>query len=296
MRNKALLIALLLIVLIGGAFFAGMLAYLIAGGEGTTLAGSLGGKKVGVVTVEGPIISAKDTVEDIERFRKDGGIASVVLRIESPGGSVAAAQEILEAVKRLAKEKPVVASMGSVAASGGYYIACGATKILANPATITGSIGVRMEHVMIGDLLRWAKIDHETLKSGRFKDLAPIDRPMTPQERAIIQDMLVDMHQQFKEAVASARRMDLDQVDKLADGRTYTGRRALELGLIDELGGLAQAGKIAGELGGIKDEPKLVYPKKRFRLFDHVVTSMVQAMADRLAWDKWLSVLHFKLR
>jgi len=201
MRNKALLIALLLIVLIGGAFFAGMLAYLIAGGEGTTLAGSLGGKKVGVVTVEGPIISAKDTVEDIERFRKDGGIASVVLRIESPGGSVAAAQEILEAVKKLAKDKPVVASMGSVAASGGYYIACGATKILANPATITGSIGVRMEHVMIGDLLRWAKIDHETLKSGRFKDLAPIDRPMTPQERAIIQDMLVDMHQQFKEAV-----------------------------------------------------------------------------------------------
>ena len=296
MRNKVLLIVLLIIVLIGGAFFAGMLAYLIAGGEGITLAGSLGRKRVGIVTVEGPIISAKDTVEDIARFRKDGGIAAVVLRIESPGGSVAASQEILEAVRRLAKDKPVVASMGSVAASGGYYIACGATKILANPATITGSIGVRMEHVMIGDLLKWAKVRHETLKSGRFKDLAPIDRPMTPQERAIIQDMLVDMHQQFKEAVASARGLDLDTVGKLADGRTYTGRQALGLGLIDELGGFTQASKLAGELGGIKGEPKLIYPKRRLRIFDHLVTSMVRAMADRFPWDKWLSMPHFKLQ
>ena len=296
MKNKAWLIVIVLIFLIGGAFFAGMVAYLIAGSEGTTLAGGLGGKKVGIVTVEGPIISAKDTLEDIERFRKDGGIAAVVLRVESPGGSVAAAQEILEAVQRLGKDKPVVASLGSVAASGGYYVACGATKILANPATITGSIGVRMEHIMIGDLLRWAKVQHETLKSGRFKDLAPIDRPMTPQERAIVQDMLVEMHQQFKEAVANARKLDLSKVEKLADGRTYTGQKALELGLVDELGGFGKAARLAGRLGGIEGEPKIVYPKKRFRIFDRVVTGIVDAVAERLPWDKWLSTLHFRLQ
>lgn len=210
-----------------------------------------------LVKVEGTIVTADKTIDQLEEARLDPEIKAVLLRIDSPGGAVAASQEILEEVKKVDAEKPVVVSMGDVAASGGYYIACGARKIFANSGTITGSIGVRMEHLNIKELLNWAKISHETLKSGEFKDIGNPDRPMTKEERALLQSVLGNLHDQFKTAVAEARHLTKEKVDKLADGRIYSGEQAKELGLVDELGGLSVAMKATAELGKIKGEPKV---------------------------------------
>lgn len=288
MRHKWLIVVLVLVLLIGGAFLFGMVVYLSMSGEGISSKWSVG-EGIGVVTVEGPIVSADENVEEIEDFRKDDDIKAVVLRIESPGGSVAASQEILEAVSKLNEKKPVVASMGSVAASGGYYVACGSGKILANPGTITGSIGVKMEHIMVGDLLKLARVRHETLKSGRFKDMASVDRPMTKEERDIFQDMLKDIHLQFKEAVAKARGLDMQRVEEISDGRVYTGRQALALGLVDELGGFTEAVKQAAKMGNITGEPKLVYPKKRYRLIERIFESAGRAVFKSVStfMDYW---------
>ena len=280
MRNKGLLITVVILVLIGGAFFTGMLAYLVASGGGVV---GFGGGRVGVVAVEGTILTSKDTIDHLKSFRENDDIKSIILRVESPGGSVAASQEILEAVNQAASKKPLIVSMGAVAASGGYYVALGAERIFANPATITGSIGVRMEHVMVGDLLEWAKIKHETLKSGKFKDMTPMDKPITPEARKILQNILDEMHEQFKEAVASARKLDKSKVDEIADGRIFTGQQALELGLIDELGGMPKVIEYAAKQGGIDGEPKLVYPKKSLELFERIATGMAKTIMDELA-------------
>jgi protease-4 len=255
---------LIAVVVLGVAFVLGMFSFMLTGSGGNSTAFSLlRGKKVGVVRVEGAIISADGVIEDIEKVRKDKSIASVVIRIESPGGSVGASQEILEAIRFLAKDKPVIASMGNVAASGGYYVALGAEQILANPGTITGSIGVRMEHVNVGGLLKWAKIGHETLKSGEYKDIGSMDRPLSSQEKAFLEGLLQQMHEQFKADVAAARGLERKDVDRIADGRVYSGQEAIALGLVDKIGGFAEAIKLAAELGGISGEPKLVYPEKR---------------------------------
>lgn len=288
MKHKGLLIVLILLTLVGGAFLFGLVISLFAVGADGGSAWPFGGR-VGVITIDGTIVSADQAVQDIDRFRTDDDIKSVVLRLESPGGSVGASQEILEAVQRLAEKKPVVASMGSVAASGAYYVSCGATKVLANPGTITGSIGVRMEHIMIGDLLTWAKIKHETLKSGRMKDLGAFDRPMTPEERAILQGVLDNIHDQFKNEVARARKIDPTEVDRLADGRIYTGQEALELNLIDELGGYSEAIELATKLGGIKGEPRLVHPKRRSRLVERFFESAGALLtgSQKAMFDYW---------
>lgn len=292
MRHKGLVISFIAVLVLGGAFLLGMVVYLLMGDGGSSNTWSFG-SGVGVITVDGPIISADDVVEEIDAFRKNESVKAVVLRIESPGGSVAASQEILEAVRRLAGKKPVIASMGSVAASGGYYIACGASKIVANPGTVTGSIGVRMEHMIIGDLLKWAKLGHETLKSGRLKDIGSMDRPMTEEEREILEAMLADMHVQFKEAVAIARGLDMKAVDELADGRAYTGRQALDLKLVDELGGFSHAVKIAAKLGGVSEDAKLIHPPNRRRLIERIFDSAAKSFTKQTAraMDYWRPIM-----
>lgn len=299
MKHKGLLIALAVVALCGGAFLLGLMLVLGAGASSPSISGGgwpFGGK-VGVITIDGTILSVEDPLQEIDRFRRREDVKAVVVRLESPGGSVAAAQELFEAVKRLAGEKPVVVSMGSVAASGAYYIACGATKILANPGTITGSIGVRMEHVMLGDLLRWTKIQHETLKSGRFKDLAAFDRPMTPEEREILQGMLDDIHLQFKEAVAASRNLSLEKLEPLADGRVYTGRKALDLGLVDELGGFDRAVRLAAKLGGIRGEPRVVRPEKRLRMIERILESATTlANGGGALMDAWEPLMLLRMK
>ncbi|MFH1830985.1 MAG: signal peptide peptidase SppA [Pseudomonadota bacterium] len=289
MKHTWLYILLIAFVILGLAFMFGVVSYVMSTGEEHSSFSFLKGGRIGVVKVEGAILSSDEAIEDIENVRKDGSVASVVLRIESPGGSVGASQEILEAVKMLAEEKPVVASMGSVAASGGYYVALGAKQILANPGTITGSIGVRMEHINVGGLLNWAKIGHETLKSGKFKDLGSFDRPLSPSDRELLEGVLANMHQQFKDAVAQARNLDMKDVDELADGRIYTGQEAINLGLVDRIGGFAEAIKLAAELGGIKGEPKLYYPRKTKMWFMRLVEEAKSTVEDltRVSVEYW---------
>lgn len=225
------------------------------------------GKALGVVEVEGTFWISDDWVEEIERFRKDPQIAGVVLRINSPGGTVAAAQEIYQALKRLGQKKPVVASMGTIAASGGLYIAMAADTIVADPGTLTGSIGVITKRLNLEDLLQFSKIKMETLKSGRLKDLGNISRPLTPEEKEILENMLVEIHGQFKKTIAEARKLDEKVVEDYADGRVFTGAKAKELGLIDEIGDMGRAVEIVAKRAGIEGEPELVYSEKRSTRF-----------------------------
>ena len=209
---------------------------------------------------------------------------------------MSASQEIFESVKELRSVKPVVASMGTVAASGGYYIAAPANKIVANPGTITGSIGVRMELLNVEDLLQWARLKTTTLKSGRLKDVGSSTRPMTDEEREYLESILREMHMQFKKAVAESRGLSLEDVEKVADGRVLTGEQALTVKLIDELGSLEKATKVAAELGGIKGDPDIFYPSLEDRnLVDYLIEGTVDRLFSRVS-HVFLSPLHLNYK
>lgn len=226
---------------------------------------SLSNNQVAVLDLEGIILDSKGFVQELEVFGKAGGVRAVVLRINSPGGGVAAAQEIYEAVQRFRAEtgKKVVVSMASVAASGGYYVACGSDRIFANPGSITGSIGVIAEWYNYGELLQWAKLQDIVFKSGEFKDTGSPTRPLTDAEKEYFQNLIDNMYGQFVAAVAANRNMSEDDVRKLADGRVFTGQQAKDNGLIDELGALEDAVISAGKLAGIVGKPRTVSPPKR---------------------------------
>lgn len=226
------------------------------------------GEKIAIVRIEGMIMDSKDTIDELKEYVKDPSIKALILRIDSPGGAVAPAQEIYEEVKKAVSKKKVVVSMGTVAASGGYYIASSATKIIANPGTLTGSIGVIMEIPNIEGLMNKLGIKTEVVKSGRHKDIASVFREMKKEEREILQGVLDNVHEQFIKAVAEGRRMHVDDVRKIADGRIFTGEQALKKGLIDELGNLEDAINIAAKLAGIKGEPAIVSKKGRFSIID----------------------------
>jgi protease-4 len=249
-------------VVIGGLFIGcWLMIYLLSGWLGSRPSFAVGAK-VGVIEISGVITSSRLINERIVRFKEDDSIKAVVLRVESPGGGVGPSQEIYSEVKKLAKAKPVVVSMGAVAASGGYYVAAPAAKILANPGTITGSIGVIMEFTNIRELLDKIGLSNHVIKSGEHKDLGSPIRPMTQAERKLIQTMIDDVHSQFVQAVAEGRRLDPKKVEILADGRIYTGAQALAEGLVDRLGNLQDAVDVAAELAGIDDKPRVVYPPK----------------------------------
>jgi protease-4 len=240
--------------------FAVVLGVLVFGEPGVP---SLGGNRVAVVEVEGLIVDADRWVRELGEHGDDPSIRAVVVRIQSPGGVVGPTQEIHDAIQRLrSRGKPVVASMGSVAASGGYYLAAAATRIVANPGTLTGSIGVILQLAEIEGLLRKVGVRYEIIKSGRFKDAGSFARPMTPDERAVLQAVLDDMHDQFVTAVAEGRRLPKDRARALADGRIFSGRMAKDAGLVDTLGGMEEAIRLAGELAGISGKPRVVWPRR----------------------------------
>lgn len=218
------------------------------------------GEKVAVVEVEGVIESSKETIDRLIDFRDDETIKAIVLRIDSPGGGVGPSQEIYEEVRKAAEIKPLVVSMGSVAASGGYYIAVPAQRIVANPGTITGSIGVIMEFANFQELLDKIGLKSQVVKSGEHKDIGSPTRPMTEEDRRILQSLIDDVHQQFIAAVAEGRNLSSEKARALADGRIFSGRQAQQYGLVDELGNLQDAVATAASLAGIEGEPKVVYP------------------------------------
>lgn len=256
--------------LVLGLLIVSVIVAAAVGGKGPGKRALPGGEQVGVVYIQGMITAAdggpfggtagtSGVLEALRRAEEDPGIKAVVLRLDSPGGTAAASQEIAEAVKRLKKAgKKVVASMGDVAASGAYWVAAGSDRIFANPATITGSIGVLIETVEVTGLYGKIGVSKETIKSGPYKDMGSESRPMTPQERAIFQGMVDDIYDQFVDWVAEGRKMEREQVLRLADGRIFTGRQAKAVGLVDELGDFRDAVRCAGRLAGIEGEPKVV--------------------------------------
>ncbi|MEW6162962.1 MAG: signal peptide peptidase SppA [Nitrospirota bacterium] len=226
------------------------------------------GERIALIRIEGLITDSKETTEELKEYVRDSSVKAIVLRIDSPGGAVAPAQEIYEEVRKAVAKKKVLVSMGSIAASGGYYIASPATRIIANPGTLTGSIGVIMEIPNIEGLMNKLGIKTEVVKSGRHKDIASIFRGIGKQEREILQGVLDNVHEQFIKAVADGRKMLLADVKKISDGRIFTGEQALKVGLIDELGNLEDAVQAAAKLSGIKGEPVIVSKKERFSLID----------------------------
>ncbi len=232
------------------------------------------GDKIALVRIEGPIVSSGSAIEQLRKYRKDSSVKAIVLRVDSPGGAVGPSQEIYEEVGKLMKIKPVVVSMGSVAASGGYYISAPATRIYANPGTVTGSIGVIMEIPNFKGLMDKVGIRTEVIKSGKHKDLASVFRGIGKGDRAILQGVLDDVHDQFIRAVSEGRGIPYKRVREIADGRVFTGRQAKAVGLVDALGNMQDAIMEAARLGGIKGEPNVVSKKEKSSIFD-LLTSRI---------------------
>jgi protease IV len=217
---------------------------------------------VAVVTVEGVIENSNDIVQTLERLAKNDGVKAVVLRVDSPGGGVAPSQEIYDAVWRVREKKTIVASLGGEAASGGYYIASPCQMIVANPGTLTGSIGVIMHMGTVSELMKKIGVSPITIKAGKFKDIGSPFREMTDEERKLLGDVLDNVHEQFIAAVARGRNLKVDQIRPLADGRLFSGQQAQDLHLVDRLGGLEDAVKLAAEKAGITGEPHSIEIEK----------------------------------
>ncbi len=228
-----------------------------------------GGPRVAIVEVEGIILDGDAVVRELREHMDNPAVRAVVLRVNSPGGVVGPTQEIAAAVQRLrAAKKPVVASLGAVAASGGYYVATAADRIYADPGTLTGSIGVVMQMANVGGLLKKVGVDYVVVKAGRYKDVGNFARTMSPEERQILQALLDDVYAQFVDAVARGRGLDRQTVLGFADGRIYSGQQARALKMVDELGGMQDAIEGAAKLAGLPARPKLIYPRRRFSLID----------------------------
>jgi protease IV len=238
------------------------------------------GERIALVRVEGPILDSKDVIDELKTYVKDPSIKAIVLRIDSPGGAVAPSQEIYEEIRKAVTKKKVVVSMGSLAASGGYYIAAPATRIVANPGTLTGSIGVIMEIPNVEGLMNKIGVKTEVIKSGRHKDIASVFRGMKKEEREILQGVLDNVHEQFIKAVAEGRKMLIEDVKNIADGRVFTGEQALKAGLVDEIGNLEDAIKVAARLTGIKGEPSVVSKEERFSLIHILRDKMPKEFSD----------------
>jgi protease-4 len=219
-------------------------------------------ERVGVVEIKGLLTDSRKVIKQLDRYRDDNSVKAIVLRINSPGGAVGPAQEILREVEKVRAKKKIVASLGTVAASGGYYIASGANLIMANRGTATGSIGVIIQFTNVEGLAKKVGLDFFNLKAGRYKDVGSPFRPMTPEDKAYLQGLLDNIYQQFLSDVARNRKIPLAKLKTLAEGRIYSGEEAKQVGLVDAFGNLPDAIEKAGRLGGIKGRVKAVYPEK----------------------------------
>ena len=241
------------------------------------------GDKIAIVEIKGVITQSSGIIEEIRQYDEDEGVKAIILRIDSPGGGVGPAQEIHREILKVKSKKKVVTSMGSVAASGGYYIACASDLIIANPGTITGSIGVLMEFTNIEELFKKIGIKGVVLKSGEHKDIGSPFREMTPEEKKIIQGVIDNVHQQFILAVAKGRKLDQAKVVEIADGRILTGEQAKQLGLVDQIGNLQDAIDIVAKMVGIEGKPNVLYPKKRFSLWEILVKETASTILETLS-------------
>ena len=232
--------------------------------------------RIGVIDVTGIISGSQHIVNQVKKFRQDKRIRGIVLRIDSPGGSVGPSQEIYdEVLKTRESGKTIYASLGAMAASGGYYIASAAEKIFANPGTLTGSIGVIMAFTNAKGLMEKIGLQPKIIKAGKYKDIGSPARDMTKKERNLLQSVVDDVHQQFIEAIASGRGISIEEVTTIADGRIFTGRQAHALNLVDELGGLQATIDQLSDKVGIIGEPKIVNEKPRLGFLDWVLKATI---------------------
>jgi protease IV len=239
------------------------------------------GANIAVVEVNGVIVDSEETVRQLKRYADNKNVKAILLRVDSPGGGVAASQEIYEEVKRIVdNEKPVIVSMGSVAASGGYYISLHATRIVANPGTITGSIGVISQFIHLNEMLDKVGIDITTIKSGKYKDSGSMYRSMEKFEEEYWQVLMDDVYHQFITAVSEAREIDEMEAFELAEGKIYTGKQAYEKNLIDTLGTYEDAIRIAAELSGIDGEPTIVRERPRRTFWDSFFGAMTNDLTE----------------
>jgi protease-4 len=260
------------LVVFGGVFLFVVLIMAMANDDATTR-GDVFGDKVAIIPIDGEIFGSREAIDALHRYARNTSVKAIIVRINSPGGAIAPSQEIYEEIRNVHARsgKPIIASLDSVAASGGYYIASACDRIVANPGSITGSIGVILQWMETKDLLAWAKVKPQTITSGPMKAAGSPYEDLTDAQRAYFQSIVTQLHSQFVRAVAEGRKGKLSEADvsRIADGRVFTGEQALELKLVDQLGNLDDAIRVAGKLGGIKGRPGTIYPKKRTRgLFD----------------------------
>lgn len=276
MKKRAMFIGIILIgALVSGFFFISLFLASILGLDG----GVVQSNKIAIINIESIITQSKNTIRQIKKYAEDKSIRAIVLRIDSPGGGVAPSQEIYSEILKIRKNsnKKVVTSMGNLAASGGYYIACASDKIVANPGTITGSIGVIMAFSNIEELMKKIGLKTEVIKSGKYKDIGSPMRKFTDEDKKLLQGVIDDVYDQFINVVAKGRNIDIQKVKEFSDGRIFTGRQALEIGLVDKLGSLEDAIDLAAQMAGIEGKPKIVSEKKErsllFRLLGNKVLS-----------------------
>jgi protease IV len=279
MKRKRILVGLGVIAALLILFFS--ILFFIGRGTGKPSRFAFG-DKIAVVEIKGVITESSGIIAEIRQYQEDEGVKAIVLRIDSPGGGVGPSQEIHREISKVKMTKKVVTSMGSVAASGGYYIACASDRIVANPGTITGSIGVLMEFTNIEELFKKIGIKGVVLKSGEHKDIGSPFREMTPEEKKIFQDVIDNVHQQFIEAVAKGRRLDREKVAQIADGRIFTGEQAKQLGLVDEMGNLQDTIDMVAKMVGIAGKPNVLYPKKKFSLWELLVRETASTILEIL--------------
>lgn len=266
MGRRLTVVAAALVVYVGvAALFFVAVSAVMRGGNG----GAVFGGRVAVVELEGIILDVEPLLRDLRAHRDNPLVRAVVIRINSPGGVVAPTQEVHDALVRLREAgKPVVASLGAVAASGGYYIATAADEIYANPGTLTGSIGVIMQMANLEMLMKRVGVDWVVVKAGEFKDLGNPGRPMTPEERRVLQALLEDVHGQFITAVAEGRKLERAEVVRFADGRIFSGTQAMTLKMIDSLGSLEDAILAAARRAELPLPPAVIRPRRRLSLPD----------------------------
>jgi protease-4 len=238
------------------------------------------GDKIAIVEIKGNIAQSSGIIEELQLHLEDERVKAIILRIDSPGGGVGPAQEIHREILKIKSKKKVVTSMGSVAASGGYYIACASDLIVANPGTITGSIGVVMQFSNFEELLKKIGIKGVVLKSGEHKDVGSPFREMTPEEKRIMQEVLENVHQQFIQAVAEGRKLEYSKVVQIADGRILTGEQAKNFSLVDKMGNLQDTIDITAKMVGIEGKPNVLYPKKKISIWELLMRDMASAIID----------------
>lgn len=287
------ILGVLAVLMVG--FIALLFSIIKSGGNRTEEVTIGSGGKIAVVELKGSITSSDEIVRQVKKYRENGSIKAILLRVDSPGGGVVASQEMYEEVRKTRDGgKPVVISMGSLAASGGYYVACGGSRLVANKGTLTGSIGVIAEFLQLQDALDKLGIGVKTIKSGKLKDSGSSTRRMTEEDQKYFQGLMDDVHRQFIHVVETERDISHEDAIALADGRVFTGEQAVLNGLVDTLGTYEDAVMITAELVGIEGEPAIVKERKRRSVFDSLFDDVAEGLSDLTQEVKNRPVLSFR--